>query len=334
MKVLSQKETLERVRLDKKDLRVLAVLVNNSRTPLSQIANKVRLSRASVEYRIKKMRENELIVGSRTVINLPKLGYNSYHIFVESLKVEDEKTLVERAVKNPSVNAIISYSGRFGMEISIIARNPAEFMAHCENLFQGLSINYSTPLILLNTIHSIVLPKKFFKGIEVSEISEVHTPVVSPKYNIDSTDIEILKKVSNNADLSVMELSKELGITKDIAQYRLKKMVENKIILQFRPAINYSVLGLAIHSLLIKTDGGRSEELENFLKNSESVLWAVRAFGDWQYLVYIIADDNFQLHTFIQEIKSKFENVVKNYELLFAYKEYKYSFFSDSIKIG
>lgn len=333
MKVLSQKETLERIKLDKKDLKILSVLVNNSRTPLSQIATQVRLSRASVEYRIKKMKENELIVGSRTVINLPKLGYNSYHTFVEPLKIEDEKVLLERAVSNPTVNAIISYSGRFGLEISIIAKSPAEFMSHCEKLFEGLNINYSTPLMLLNTVHSIILPKRFFSGIEISGIKEVHTPDLSAMHNADETDLKILRRISNDAEFSVLSLAKELNLTKDILKYRIKQMVANQLILQFRPAINYSALGLSIHSILIKTEGGRNDELERFMKNSDSVLWAARTFGDWQYLVYLIAEDNYNLHTFIQEIKSKFDNIVKNYELLFAYREYKYSFFSDSINI-
>lgn len=333
MRVLSQKEILERIHLDKKDLKILAVLVNDSRTPLSKIAKNVRLSRASVDYRIKKMRENELIVGSRTVINLPKLGYNSYHVFVEPLSVADEKILIERAVKSEHVNAIISYSGRFGMEISIIARNPKEFMQYSEELFKDMNINYSTPLMLLNTFHSIVLPKSFFKDIEIEEIKETAPPEFSKKQGADKTDIEILKRISNDADFSFQKLAKDLGKTKDIVKYRIKQMVHNKLILQFRPAINYSVLGLWIHAMLIKTEGGRNEELERFLKNSDSILWGVRCFGDWQYLIYILADDNYKLHRFIQELKSKFQNVIKNYELLFAYKEYKYSFFSDSISI-
>src|SRR3989338_1169237 len=195
MRVLSQKDILEKVRLDKNDLKILAILVNNSRTPFSEIANKVRLSRASVEYRIKKMKENELIVGSRTVIHLRKLGYSSYHIFVEPLKTEDEKILVERAVKNPTVNAIISYSGRFGMEISIIARSPEEFLQHFNDLTKGLSINYNTPLMLLNTIHSIVLPKKFFRDIE--NIEKIPAKKEFPKSSVDDTDIKILRRISN-----------------------------------------------------------------------------------------------------------------------------------------
>jgi len=331
MKVLSQKEISERIALDKVDLKILAVLVNNSRTPLSEIAKKVRLSRTSVEYRIKKMKENELIVGSRTVVNLPKIGHNSYHVFVEPLKLDDEKILLEKAVSNPAVNAVISYSGRFGMEISIIAKSPSEFMTNCEKLFEGLNINYSTPLMLLNTVHSLILPRTFFKNIESVEISEIYTPVSIKNIELDEIDIAILKKISNNADFNIIQLAKELGITKDIAKYRINKMISNQIVLQFRPAINYSALGLSIHSILIKTGGGRSEELETFLKNSESVLWAARTFGEWQYLVYLITDDNYKLHAFIQALKSKFEKTVKNYELLFAYKEYKYSFFSDNI---
>jgi DNA-binding Lrp family transcriptional regulator len=331
MRVLSQKETAERIRLDKKDLKILSLLVENVRMPLTKIASKVQLSRASVEYRIRKMKENELIVGSRTVINLQKLGYNSYHIFIEPLKHDDEKILIERAAANSNINALISYSGKFGMEISVIAKTPAEFIEQREKLFDGLDINYSTPLILLKTVHSIILPKRFFKDIELKEIKEVHTPLSKTKFNVDEKDIMILKKISNDAEISNTKLSKDLGLSKDVVIYRIKQMIENQIILQFRPAINFSLLGLSVHSILIKTEGSGTEEFEHFLKNNDYVLWAAKTFGDWQYIVYLITYDNDELHKFIQEIKTKFDKFAKNYELLFAYKEYKYSFFSEKI---
>ena len=75
MRVLTSQ--LELVSLDAKDWRILREIIHNYRQPLSSIAKTCLLSRQSVEYRLKMMHEHNLLRGSRTVINIQKLGYKS-----------------------------------------------------------------------------------------------------------------------------------------------------------------------------------------------------------------------------------------------------------------
>ena len=71
MRVLAPKTS--ELALDIKDWRVLKEFVSNVRQSVSQIAKKSLLSRQAVEYRFKQFKENKLITGSRTVINIGQL---------------------------------------------------------------------------------------------------------------------------------------------------------------------------------------------------------------------------------------------------------------------
>ena len=114
MKVLSTDNSQKKkVILHKYDERILALLGTNARLPISKIAQQLRLSRQSVEYRVAVMEREHLLAGSRAVINIRQLGYQSYHFFLTLHHTASEQTLVHRAKESDHVNVLISYSGKW-----------------------------------------------------------------------------------------------------------------------------------------------------------------------------------------------------------------------------
>ncbi|MBI5871587.1 Lrp/AsnC family transcriptional regulator [archaeon] len=323
-----------RIRLDRKDLRILYSLCQNIRVPLSQIAKEAMLSRTSVENRIKNMRMVGLIVGSKTIINIQALGYHTYHVFIRPLSKMREKLFLEKVLKDGNVNAVISYSGGHGFEISIMAKSPSEFLNLKESVFGGFNVEYKCSLIILKTIHSVILPKYFFADIGKKETKIAKT--MDTSYQLDKKDIEIIKLLNDNAEIPIIEMAKMLGINKHSMAYRLKRLINNRIILQFRPAINFSILGMSVHTLLVNTKSGSPDEVkkfEDYFKNCEETLWMAKTFGEWQYLIYLVTKENEEIHRFIQNLRTNFEGLLGDFELLFAYKEYKYNFMSSNINV-
>lgn len=159
MRVLEDSEIIKtKVILHKNDEKILALLCFNVRLPLSKIAKLLRLSRQSVEYRIKVMQQHHLIAGSRAVINIQKLGYQSHHFFLTMQNPESEKSFIEKCKKHPSVNALISYSGKLNFEVSIMEKSPNLALNHLLSLIQGLEVSDIVPTILLENLKSSVLP--------------------------------------------------------------------------------------------------------------------------------------------------------------------------------
>src|SRR3989344_1365814 len=160
MRVLAQEK--KAILLDKKDWRILQESVKNVRQPLSQIAKECQLSRQSVEYRLQQMEKNQLLIGSRAVVNIRALGYSSYHVFLEVRTPEQEKELIKRAVAAPFVNALLVYSGKFNLEISLMVKSTEEFLAKYHLLVEGLALRDEHILVLQQTLCNEVLPQRYF----------------------------------------------------------------------------------------------------------------------------------------------------------------------------
>ncbi|MFT7615620.1 MAG: Lrp/AsnC family leucine-responsive transcriptional regulator [Candidatus Woesearchaeota archaeon] len=326
--------------LHKHDKKILSLLCENIRYPISRIANLVKLSRQSVEYRIKVMQQHSLLVGSRSVINIQQLGFYSHHFFLNVHHPQSEAEFIERAKNNEFVNVLINYSGMYNFEVSIIARSAAVALHRFLDIIEGLQVVSYTPCIVLSTLTSKVLPDSFTE--EVTSLksfkndSSFHK-IFSAKrveHTCDTTDKKIMKVLADDAQCTLTAIGKEVGLTNDGVNYRIKKLIQSGYIKGFRPAVNYSVLGLNIQSVLIKfstRDRSTDRRFRQFLRENQVVLWATELFGGWDYLLYVIDKDQIQIHTFMQELKNEFSDNIQSYEILFAYREYKYSFMTKEV---
>lgn len=334
MRVLAQKSP--ELYLEKKDWRILKEIISNIRQPLSQIAKKCLISRQSVEYRLKQLQNNHLIIGSRTIINTKKLGYKSYHIFVEVHTPQEERDIIEHALKSSHVNAIIVYSGKYNLEISIMAKDDDEFLLIYQTLTEKNKIRNDAILTLLSTIRSEVLPLNYFSKIkEDKQIEQITPKIIKPKEEkpLLAIDYKLLYALSQNATINNLTLAHQLKTSKDTIAYHIKNLEKENYIIQYRPIINYAVLNLSINSILIKINHlpKQIQEFETYLKTQKNILWATKTFGHYNYLIYIITKNLEEFHEVINEFKENFEDLIKTYEILFAFKELKYDFMAESI---
>ena len=77
--------------LDEIDKKILDFLVENTRTPFTEIANQMGISAGTVHVRVKKMEDAGIILGSSLVINYKKLNYN-FTTYVGILLSKSNKT--------------------------------------------------------------------------------------------------------------------------------------------------------------------------------------------------------------------------------------------------
>ncbi|MBS3169154.1 AsnC family transcriptional regulator [Candidatus Woesearchaeota archaeon] len=311
------------LKLDQKSQKILQILAEDCRQSLSHIARKVRLSRASVEYRIRQLEEKSLISGYRTVIDITRLGYKKYHLFLSFPQPQQERDVLQRAKENAAVNSILTYRGNFTIEVGIMAKDDQECNLRLQSLLTNIQPNQEAMLILLDTIKSSALPiqQQIFKKKSVSI------------YSSNKQDLLLLQLLAENARMSTIELAQKSGLSWDSVAYRLKKLIKSQHILHFRPAINYSCLGLEMHTILLKTYQYHdlSLKLEQFLKHSPETIWIAKTLGPFNYIIYLLTEDQQQFHIFFERIREQFGEIVSSYHLLTTHTQEKYSFLAKSV---
>jgi len=315
------------VELDVKDQKIISSLSQNARMPLTRLAKKVGLSRDAVNYRIKGYEKNGVIQGYRTMVNISKFNYNNYHLFLKlnNPSPEIEHKIIEKLAKNPSIRAILKFSGNFDFEIALVAKNLQELdklitkiITDCSGFLQDYEI-----LTIIKTYAAETFPPNFTGFENKAEIREKET-------KIDKKDIKILKIIGENAQIPLYEIGFQVKLSADAVAYRIKNMVNSGVIIKFIPVINYTSLSYNLYTILLNIsalDEAKEKTLKNFLTSDRNTLWAVKTIGRFNVLIYLLVKDIDELQETLFKLRSLFPKQINHYETLIAYEEYKYVYF-------
>ncbi|NGZ89630.1 Lrp/AsnC family transcriptional regulator [Psychroflexus maritimus] len=115
---------MAKFKLDDTDHKILDMLIDNTRTPFTDIAKKLLISAGTVHVRVKKMEEAGIITGSSLSLDYKKLGY----AFIAYVGIYLEKTSQTQFVLNrineiPYVTVAHVTTGKFNLFCKIRAKD-------------------------------------------------------------------------------------------------------------------------------------------------------------------------------------------------------------------
>ncbi len=115
---------MARFKLDDTDHQILNMLIENTRTPFTDIAKKLDISAGTVHVRVRKMEEAGIIEGSSLTLNYKSLSYT----FIAYVGIFLEKTSQTQFVLNrlediPNITVAHVTTGKFNLFCKIRAKN-------------------------------------------------------------------------------------------------------------------------------------------------------------------------------------------------------------------
>jgi len=147
-------------------------------------------------------------------------------------------------------------------------------------------------------------------------------------FKFDKYDKFILKELDENCRKSLAELSKKVGLSRDAIKNRIQKLVDAKVILSFTPKYNppkmgYTIINYVFISLYNPSEAQEKEFLK-YLKANKYVTYVAGLIGKWDYILDIMAEHPGMFDKVLKEIRQKFPNLIKDYEVYGVLQEYKY----------
>ena len=153
---------LDRKSFDPLDLRILDILIRDSRTPLHDISAAVGLSTTSCWNRIKRMTDSGLLQGYTVKVDLPSLGYEDTVVVQVTLDNHSEETLYEfgRQLESiPEVLEALLISGDYDYFIRIAVKNTKDYERLLrERLYKIPGIRHSKSSFVLRTLKKVDVP--------------------------------------------------------------------------------------------------------------------------------------------------------------------------------
>ena len=113
-----------KIHLDDVDLQILDMLIDNARTPFTEIAKKLLISAGTVHVRVRKMEEAGIIKGSTLILDYDKLGYSFIaYIGIYLSKTSQTRFVLNRLEDIPYVSVAHITTGKFNIFCKIRAKN-------------------------------------------------------------------------------------------------------------------------------------------------------------------------------------------------------------------
>jgi len=316
------------MKLDLKDKKILTILDENSRLSNSQIAKKVKLSKPAIEYRLRRFEKNNIIFSYYTVIDFTKLGYSQYKIYFkfQDTSLEEEKEITDYWINSKNTVWIGQIRGRWDLAVSILARSNFDF----GKLLSKFMDKYSRFILekdVLLTEYSPVYAREY---LEETKPGEFVYGIPTKIYKLDETDKKILKALSTNARISIIELVKKTGLTRDVINYRLKKLIKDKIIVQFRAYPNLKNLNINLYKIIFRTKNFNEDaekQIKNYVKQHKKATQFLKLIGSWDLEIEFETENEDELYKILTEARKRFSNIIRDFDILRVTETYKYDFF-------
>lgn len=113
--------------IDEVDKQILHFLIENTRTPFTEIAKKMNVSAGTIHVRVKKMEEAGIIRGTTLIVDYSRMGYD-FIAYVGILLTKSNKTsiVMEKLRKIPNVTVASVISGKYNIFCKIRAKDTSD----------------------------------------------------------------------------------------------------------------------------------------------------------------------------------------------------------------
>lgn len=303
--------------ITEKDVLILRQLLEDGRKSSASISKEIDLGREIVNYRIKRLIKENLIVKFVPKINETALNYQEYIIFLK-LNLDDEvskEKFIRENIGNKYLLWIIKSQDGWDLMIRLYAQSVNEFklkLAEILENFSNVLTDYYTIIsseeiketekeLLCKNLFDDNIAKDDFKIIKKGEILQ-----------LDQKDKEIIQMLEEDARIQYKEIADKLDISSDTVKYRIDKMRNQGIIENFKPVINFNKLGLHQYAIILKflyLDKNEEDRVCRFLKEKDYIIRGIKSLNAEEYFLNLVLDNPDSIEEFKEEVKNNFTKI-------------------------
>ncbi|MCZ6583942.1 MAG: AsnC family transcriptional regulator [Thaumarchaeota archaeon] len=285
--------------MDKLNMKILNVLLDNCRESDRQIGKKIGISGGAVKNRIQKMIDNKIIEKFTLKIEPPVLGYNLFYVVVTGQNTDDILKQI-KLVGDPFL--VVPCVG----EITVC----------------GIVVKE-------NVEQKIELAKNLMKDVRVLSIFIAENPGI--RSDITKTDLEIIEKLLEDPRAKIDDIAKATDFSSKTITRSIDKLQNDEAIL-FSLIYNPEKLsGYVPYAILVWVDGDLNSVLKSVEKKFSDSFLQKPFIAKNQIVLFMYSDNIFKLDDLTQKVRDI--NGVKFADLFIPKKiNLPTKWISDSIK--
>lgn len=318
------------IKLDARDKKILYELELNARISELDLAKRTKLSREIVRYRLSKLEKEGVIRGYNTIINNMKLGFLMYRAYfkLSNVSAEKEKEITDYLITK--VNWMTRVEGVWDLSIMVFVRSVYDyddFLSEFKRRF-GDYISKSNVAVMTKLWH-------FKKGYLCDKDTVPDSILMGLKsgdefIELDSVDEKILSILASNARMKYLDLARKLKMHEKLVRDRIKKLISKGIILGYVSFLDVRLLNMYYFKVNFELKNHSSldfKRLLDFALYHPNIVYVDEAVGGADFEIELHVENNTKLYSIINDIKTRFSNIIVDSNFMEYTKEYKFDYF-------
>ena len=257
--------------MDKLDIKILSILLDNCRESDRQIGKKIGISGGAVKSRIQKMKKTGVIEKFTLKIEPPVLGYNLFYVVVTGENIDDVLKQASLVGKPFLVVPCIGGITVCGIVVS-------------ENIEQ-----------------KIELAKNLMKNVRVLSIFQAENIGIQSSFT--KTDLEIIEKLIKNPRIRIEDLAKVTKLSTKTVTRALEKFQKNDAIVFTLIYDPVKLSGYIPYAIIVGVNENLEEELKILEKKFSGSFLQKPFLAKNQIVLFMYSDDIFKLDYLTQKVR-------------------------------
>jgi Lrp/AsnC family transcriptional regulator for asnA, asnC and gidA len=288
---------VDSARIDEIDLKILKMLLAESRTSFTDIAKECKITVGAVRMRYKRMWSEGIINGEVALVNPHCLGYR--HIIDLGIITdnEDESEVAKYLESKPYISEVVTHMGKYSFYGKAMLSDLSKLSGIIEDLESNQKIKRVDSLIWAEAAN-IEFPQNLSfpsisKNDKVQRTSQrpVSINIEKATIEIDETDRKIACILARKSRTPFSKLAKNLDLSTKTVIQRYKKLRKNLLTVS-TITLDLNKLGFnALASLYIKVcNRSKLTEIYTQLLRIPNVIVIIRLIGPFDLYVGVVLE--------------------------------------------
>ncbi len=325
------------MKLDKTDKKILFYLEQDARMSISKMAKLVEKSRELINYRIKKLEQNNTIKNYITRINQSYfyIGGASLTLKLRYIKKQRHLEIIEYFKFHKNINWFAELCGTQDFSITFLYKNAQDLAKIISEITIFLGKDLQSHNLSLQ-ISEYKFDRKGileFKEKKYSKNIETHFNQINTKEKLDNNDIIILKELAVNSKIKNIELAKKIKMSEDIVRIRIKKLEKASVIQGYTITINPHCLdleGYVLYLQIEKMTESMQEKIKNFVNLNPNIYFCGRVAGKFNLIIGLYSKNRNHFKELLLNLKNFLGEYLKDYEFQLLMEEHKEVFVAEN----
>jgi Lrp/AsnC family transcriptional regulator, leucine-responsive regulatory protein len=140
-------------------------------------------------------------------------------------------------------------------------------------------------------------------------------------HKLDVKDLKIIRELELDARQPISQIAKNVGLSKEVTNYRLKRILNNKITTRPFVLVDFGKLGILTYRIYLKLENvtpEKEKEIFEFLKEEQPVQWIGFYNGPWDIIMRLSARNSVELQNTLSHWLEKYGQYIAAKEIVLS----------------